>query len=483
MLPISLSVRPTVDTQGTPLQVGQGMTASNLIRIKNGLVQKLGGCTRLIGTRFTGTATHILPWAALNGTQYVAIGTTSELALIAASALVNITPGAGVGSGQWSLDKWGQNLVGAPAGGTIYQWVPPVSGGNIAVPLTNAPAQVNGLIVAAPQQQIIAWGAYSPSLGALDPLLVAWCDVADNTVWAAAANNQAGTFRIANGSRIMQVIWYGLSGLVWTDLDLWSMTYAGFPLIYGFNKVAPNCGLISSRAADALGTRVAWMSQNDFFQFQGGQVQPIACSVRDFVFNNLDRTYSANVHCDTNTYFDEFMWRFPMTGSAGVCNGYVKWSPNENGAWDFGEGAPTISAWADQSVIGAPIGADYTGLVQQFETSNDFDGAQLTSSFLTGWFELAEGQEFIFVERILPDFVLNTGGQVQITVEVADEVPPVDTDYPTRVYGPFTVTQATPYIIPRARGRVARLLVECVAADTFWRYGKPLVVASIDGRR
>jgi hypothetical protein len=479
----SLAVKPGVDTQGTPLQVsGTGITQSSLIRFKNNYTQKLGGCTRLINDRFTGIASFLLPWAALNGTEYVGIGTSRALQLVAGGTIVDITPIGGVGSGDWSLDKWGEDLVGAPAGGTVYIWMPPVAPGNIATPVTNAPPVVNGLVVAAPAQQIITWGAYSVTLGAQDPMLVKWNDVSNLTVWTAAVNNQAGSFRIPNGSKIEAILWFGLSGLLWTDLDLWSMTYSGFPLIYGFNKIAPNAGLIARRAVAAVGTRIAWMAQNDFFLFAGGQAQPMTCTVRDFVFNNLDRDFTDAIHADANTYFDEIMWRFPTIGSCGCCDGYVKWNATED-KWDYGFGAPIISAWSDQSVIGAPIGSDSEGLIQQFETAIDFDGEVLRSFFETGWFQLSEGQEFLFLERILPDFRLNGGGEVRITVTVADEIAQDDIDFPVRVYGPYTVTQRTPYIVVRARGRVAKVLIESVAPNTFWRYGKPLAVVSVDGRR
>lgn len=482
MLPISLQVPPGVDTQGTALQVGQKIARSNLIRFKNGYTQKLGGCRHLISMAFGGVATAVLPWAALDGTQYIGIGTNNELDVIAGGALVSITPTAGIASGDWSLDKWGEDMVAAPAGGTVFIWTPPVGVGNIAVPVANAPSMVNGLIVAAPEQQIITWGAYSTTLGAQDPLLVAWNDVANLTVWTAGVNNQAGTFRIPNGSRIEAVMWFGLSGLLWTDLDMWSMTYSNYPLIYGFNKLAPNAGLISRRAVAALGTRVAWMAQNDFFLFAGGQAQPMTCTVRDFVFDNLDRDFLNAIHADANTYFDEIMWRFPTHGSCGMDSAYVKWNATED-KWDYGFGEPMISAWADQSVIGAPIGADYAGLILQWETALDYDGPALNSFFETGWFQLAEGEEFLFLERVLPDFRLNDGGQVQFTITVADQIPADDIDYPVRVYGPYTVLKSTPYIIVRARGRVAKVLIECTAANTFWRYGKPLAVVSVDGRR
>lgn len=489
-LPIALTIRPGVDTQSTPLQSMGQISTSNLIRFKNGLIQKLGGCSRYLAAAFSGVASCILPWASLIGTKYVAIGTSTNLQLAAAGAIVDITPAAGVGTGDWSLDKWGEDLVAAARGGTVYEWVPPVAGGNVAVAVTNAPSTVNGLVVAAPVQQLITWGAFSATLGAQDPMLVAWCDIANLTVWTAAVNNQAGTFRIPKGSVIEAILWFGLSGLLWTDLDLWSMTYASFPLVYGFNEISTNAGLIARRAVASLGSRVAWMAQNDFFVFQGGGAQVIPCSVRDFVFGGpdypgMDRVYTNNIHADANTYFDEIKWYFPLVGSGGVCNGWVKWSPNEGqqGVWDYGMGGPNISAWSDQSVVGAPLGTDYAGHVQQFETAMDFDDVVYNSSFLSGWFYLQEGEVSVFVERIMPDFTINPGGQIQLTISFADEIPQNATDYPVRVYGPYVVTSATPYIIVRGSGRVARVLLECIAPNTFWRYGKPLARVSFDGHR
>lgn len=484
MLPISLAVRPIVDVQSTPLQSGNTITSCNLIDIRNGYIQKQLGCTQLTASTFAGTASRLFPWSDLAGNDYLALGTTAgRIAVLSGITLNDVTPVSVGGDGHWFFDNFGQDLIACTHGSTIFAWVPPPAGGNIAVAIAGAPSVVSGLFVAAPQQQIIAFGIHSSTLGTLDPMLVGWCDVANFNDWTATATNQAGTFRLSTGSKIIGGTWFGLAGLLWTDVDLWTMTYAGFPLVYSFNRIAQHCGLIGHYAWATLGSTVAWMSLNDFFVYRGGQVEPIPCTVRDFVFNNIDRNYDAEIHADANTYTGSICWRFPTIGSAGVCTSYVKWTPNENNAWDFGQGQPQLSAWTDQSVLGPPIGADYNGLLQQFQTSNDFNGAVLNSNFTTGWFTLAEGQEFIFIERILPDFILNTGGQVQMTIVVADEIPALDTDYPVRTYGPYTVTQSTPFIIVRARGRVAKLTVECIAANTFWRYGKPLAVVSVDGRR
>lgn len=482
MSSISLALKPGVETTSTPFQSQSELSTSNLIRFVNGQIEKMGGCARLTNDVFLGVASALMAWASLIGTEYIAVGTTLRLELLTApwGAWANITPASGAGSGDWTLDKWGQDLVAAPAGGPLCHWLPPGPGIAIAVP--NSPPVVNGLVVAAPEQQIITWGAFSVTLGQQDPMLVAWCDVADLTVWTAAVNNQAGTFRIPHGSVILAVIWQGLNGILWTDLDIWSITYVNFPLVYGFNNLAQNAGLIGRHAVAQLGARIAWMGQNDFFLYQGGQAQKMICTVRDFVFDNLDRAFVNNIHADANTYYDEIKWCFPVIGSNGVCTAYVKWH-SIDGLWDYGPAGPNLSAWSDQSVIGAPIGADYGGLIQQFETAIDWDGTPFNSGFVSGWFYLQEAGVNVFVERIMPDFTINAGGQIALSIEFADEIPQTVVDYPIRVYGPYPVTNSTPFIIVRGSGRVARIRLECTAPNTTWRYGKPIARASIDGHR
>ena len=54
---------------------------------------------------------------------------------------------------------------------------------------------------------------------------------------------------------------------------------------------------------------------------------------------------------------------------------------------------------------------------------------------------------------------------------------------PIQTFGPYTVTPTTPFTPDiGARGRLCMLRLDCITANTFWRYGKPLAVISISGR-
>lgn len=507
--PLQLTIRPITDTQGTPAAVGAGMILNGLIRIKNGYVQKLGGCRQIGTTLFGGSANIMLPWAPHNTPPMIGIGSDGHLEVNLGGVSTNITP-TPVGPPSlefWTLALWGDWLLANPETATLYYWVPddPVTGQAVAVSTlagaTGVPTAANGVFVAGAQQQAFAWGIFSATYGEQDPLLIGWCDIANLQDWTASAINQAGSFKLSSGSFIVSATWFGLIGLFWTDVDLWIAQYINFPLVYGFQRVGQNCGLIGRQAWATLGTMVAWMGQNDFFVYQGGAVSVIPCPVRNFIFNTLIRNGGPNlaVHADSNSYFGEITWRFSQVGSISF-NAYVKWTPAEN-AWDVwadpvaGPGTVMwLNCWADAAAGFVPTGIDAAGNLLGFEFFNntvliDYDGSPLDSFFVTGWFYISESGENIFVERVNPDFIFTAlpesapAGQVQVTFSFADEIPSNQTDYPVRTYGPYAVTPSTPFIIVRGRGRVMQIRVDCTTAGTFWRKGKDMARIAVDGSR
>lgn len=381
--------------------------------------------------------------------------------------------GTPISSTDWSLDNWGSILVASPTGGAIYTW----SGESnlaIATVIPEAPTACKGFFVAAPQQQIMVYGA--SVLGVQDPLLIAWCDVGDFSVWSARTTNQAGTRRLPRGSEIRGGRQTAQQILIWTDLELWSVQYIGPPDVYGFNSIAEKCGLISEYAHAEMNGVVFWMGINNFYMLAGGGVQVVPCPVYDKVFKNLNSNFVENIRVGTNSAFNEFVVYYPSAGSAsGENDSYVKWNPLQN-AWDYGRMGR--SAWVDQSVLGKPIGASGTAIYQH-EIGFDDDGAVIESGFTTGYLMLEEGGKKVFVERVWPDFKWNTedgsatDAEMQITFFVRDY--PEDTP---AVYGPFDVDKNTGYITPRFGGRLAAMRVRSTNTGSFWRLGNMRYVFS-----
>lgn len=418
------------------------------------------------------------------------------------------TDGTPITAVDWTFDNWGSILVACPKNGATYYWQPVGSAVQNLSYMPNSPVYNAGAFVAMPQRQVIAYGS---SFGSIqDPLLVRWCDLEDFTVWQGTAFNQAGSYRIPTGSKIVGGLQAPQQALLWTDLDLWSMTYIGQPYIYGFNKIGANAGLISQKAAGQMSGAVYWMSQRQFFRFAGQGVEPIPCPVWDQVFQNLfpgndenGNPYTDRIRCAPNSQFNEITWHFPahytydidpatglnlsqMQIGTGEVNAYVKYNIALN-QWDYGYQHPDNpavlvgrTAWIDQSIFGGPIGAaaatsvvgQTSGFfVYQHETSNNADGVAMETGFTTGYANLADGDNMIFIDQVWPDMKWGfvdeeKTAQVKITFFVTNYPgdPPIE-------YGPYTVTQNTQYLSVRMRGRLVAIGVSSTDLNSFWRLG------------
>jgi hypothetical protein len=395
----------------------------------------------------------------------------------------NVTPGIGtpIGATDWTLDNFGEVLLACPINGTLFQPIyawDPLSGSPTASVIANAPPLNDGFFVAMPERQIVAWG--STETGIQDPLLVRWCDVASFNNWIGTPIDQAGAFRLTRGSKIVGGIQGPQQGLLWTDLDLWSMQYINLPDIYGFNIIGTGCGLISRKAAASANGAVYWMGPSQFFSLTSNGVQPLPCPVWDEAFQDLDTSNLSKIRVAVNSRFNEVAWYLPTLSSGGEVAAYVKYN-YVTGFWDVG--ALARSAWVDQSVLGPPIGADPNVLsLFQHEVSEDANGQPLVSSFTTGYFTLADvtGSTYqssdadvkVFVDQFWPDAIFGQlGSPANATLSITFNVVDYPGDAPVS-YGPYTFTQSTQYFTPRFRGRLVSMTIGSADVGSFWRMGR-----------
>lgn len=384
------------------------------------------------------------------------------------------TVGTPMPADDWTLDNWGEKLIACdvnsffahPSYQPIFQW-DAEDGAPIAFVIPQAPPVNDSIFVAMPQRQLVA--LQSTFTGIQDPLLIRWCDVNNFNVWIGTVLNQAGSYRLPKGSKIIGGLQGPQQALIWTDLGVWSMQYIGPPLVYAFNEVGSGCGLIARKAAATLNGSVFWMGPSQFYVLAGDGVQPIACPVWDVIFQNLDTDNLSKIRVAVNSRFGEIEWFYPSAGGTGEVDSYVKYNVFLQ-AWDYG----TLgrSAWIDQSVLGPPIGADPSLLyLYQHETSNDADGQAMVSSFRTGYYAMSEADVKMFVDQVWPDA---KWGQYSDAPTATLNLTFYVVDYPGQTpteYGPYALTQSTTFITPRFRGRLVSLGFESEDIGSFWRLG------------
>src|SRR5665213_2914578 len=191
------------------------------------------------------------------------------------------------------------------------------------------------------------------------------------------------------------------------------MVYQGTPYIYSINTLAQECGLLSENGAAVLGSAVYWISLNTFFIMQNGNVSELPCSVWDQIFPNMNLANQDLCVAGANTSFSEVFFFYPSATGTGEIDSYVKVTAPSGTTysaiataqyiWDYGSLVRT--AWHDNSLFGTPLGVDANGLVQQHELGYTNNGtAQVNQYALSGYADVAQGEQMPFVDQIIPDF-------------------------------------------------------------------------------
>jgi len=392
---------------------------------------------------------------------------------------------------QWSLDNFGENLIAVVLNGGAFEWKPSLGVSTRATAITNAPTKSRLGLVSTPDRHLVFMGT-QPTIGGTntqDDLLIRFSNQEDINTYQPTAENTAGSLRIADGSRIVAAERSRGQILIWTDTSLHAMQFIGPPFTFGLRQLGQNCGAIGSHAAVDINGISYWMSQDSFFLFDGS-VKKLPCTVEQFIFNNINITGSENAFAGHNGEFNEIMWFYPRTGSDQI-NAIVAYNYLE-GTWWTGTLARTT--WIDREVFDTPVASEYLenttannevilgltdGATQMFshEVGNDADGTAITAFVKSGVVQIAEGNEFLFVQKLIPD-VEDQLGTLNAKLEFKN--------YPNNsvsVTKTATFQDNTDFVSLRGRGREFTVNVVSNTTGTAWRLGTQRFDIQPDGRR
>ena len=391
---------------------------------------------------------------------------------------------------QWSLDNFGEDVVANRRGSSIYLYdtdasATPLRATLVSGATNSTPTTVNSIIVSPNDRHLICLGSNqfnttaSPT-GTFDPMTVRWSNQEDITNWVPSLSSTAGETVLTDGTEIVGGVRSRNAINIWTDNSLWTMTFVGPPFTFQFQQLGSNCGLIAPHAAVDYDGISVWMGYDNFYVFDG-QVKNLDCTVRRFIFDRLNRDQKDKIFCGINSEFKEVIWLYPSTDSD-ECDSYVIWSPSEN-YWTYG--SSIFTTFADKTVFGNTIttGATVGGNnLYNNEPAGVFtENGQPQSSFIeSADFDMADGNEIMFLSRVIPDFTLNDGA---LTFSIKTKDFPESPTEREKPQPPHTITNSTVKIDMRARGRQGRIRVSCNAANTSWRWGSVRLAIQPDGRR
>jgi hypothetical protein len=411
----------------------------------------------------------------------------------------------------WSSDSFGQDLVYNIRNGGVYYWAAAAnlddtgevtlhSGVNI-VDLPGADSwspEVGAHVFVSEERHIVVLGTNDPTAtepSAQDPLLLRWCEQEDPLIWEPTPVNTAGFQRMAYGSKLITAEKTRQEVLIWSDSALYSMRYLGPPYTFGFNTISNEVTLAGPNAVVTASNITYWMGLEKFYVYSG-RVDTLPCSLRQYVFDDINESQLDQVYAGTNEKFNEVWWFYPSASTIGVDNPtndrYVVYNYLEK-VWYYGQMPRT--AWYDSHIRAFPLATSGGRLLLHENGVDDYTTNPPTpiDSFIeSSDFDIGEGDNFSFIKRIIPDvdFIGSLSNTPSVTMTVSTRNFPgqgtftsTDSEVVSSNKVSLQVYDYTHQEWIRLRGRQVAFKISNNSLGVKWQLGVPRIQVQPDGRR
>ncbi len=397
----------------------------------------------------------------------------------------------------WAADNFGEDLIFNVMNGEIFYWDATNGTSTRAVSLTSltgasdVPTVARKILVSDVDRHCIAFGTNEIGSAVQDPLLIRFSSQESVVDWTPKATNTAGDLRLSKGSEIITAIQTSRQILVWTDQALYSMQFLGPPFTFGVSMLGDNIRIAGPNTVVGVNDVVFWMGQENFYVYDG-RIQAIPCSVRDYVFNDMNNQQSFKFHGGSIASQTEIWWHYCSSGSTEI-DRYVVYNYGQQ-VWYYGTLVRTT--WNDRAtgLRSFPQGTGTDFYLYDHENGLDdysSGSAVAINAFVeSSDFDIGDGHQFMLVNRILPDLSFSGSSAANpaalFTIRSRDfggdnfTESPSDSAIRTAT---SPVEQYTDKIDLRARGRQMSIRVENTGTGVKWRLGAPRMDVRPDGRR
>jgi len=389
----------------------------------------------------------------------------------------------------YSQDVFGDDLIFNARGGGVYYWDESSGTGTRAIPLSSlgsasdAPVAALQVMVSDIDRHVICFGVNPLGGSSIDPLLVRWSDQENAGDWTPTAINSSGGQVLSTGTTIVGAIKTRQEILIFTDAGIQSMRFVGAPFVYSFSPVAENVSLISPNAAASAADSVFFMDREGFYVYRGA-VQRLPCSVLNYVFSNIQFDQRFKVFAVANPDDTEVTWYYPVGDTDADITNYVTYNYLED-VWSVG--TLDRGAYIHAPTKEYPIAAsnDTTEGASNYLYLHEFgfsaDGEPIDAYVESGGISLAEGESFISMRRILPDFTFRGATDTaDLSIAVKGKDFPLGQE---TLLDTAEIESTTGQFHIRARTREAIIRISSSASGYGWTLGDLRFDVRTDGKR
>jgi len=388
----------------------------------------------------------------------------------------------------YSQDVFGDDLLFNVRAGGVYYWDESSGTSTRGVVLSavsgasDAPTIALQVMMSDVDKHVICFGVNPLGSSAIDPLHIRWSDSESAADWTPTAINSAGGVTLSTGSIIIGALKTRQEMLIWTDAGMHSMRFIGSPFIFQIAVVNEGISMVSPKAAVNAGGAVYFMDRGGFYVYTGS-IQPIPCSVLDYVFSNLNIGQAFKVFATTNVDHNEVTWFYPIGSDNTEITNYVTYNYAEQ-LWSVG--TMDRGTWIEANSKNYPIASSVvtssdTNYLYIQERGYDADGSAMTAFVESGDVEMGDGEKYMLLSRMIPDFTFS-GDTDSASMDVILK----GKDYPLEdltTLSTSTVTSSTQQSFLRVRTRSSAFRIESSGSGFGWRLGDLRFDMRPDGRR
>ena len=406
----------------------------------------------------------------------------------------------------WFFDQLDNDLIMNYRNGPMFIWQRGVGGidpelATRAIYIADlagsadVPGEVMQCLISQNDRHLLAFGCIpygSTSSVDFDPMLIRWASQDAPEFWtpgevivpSTGTLSSAGFRRVSRGSRIVRALPTRQTILVFTDTHLYSFQFVGTTDVFDLQEYADNISIISPRSVINASGVTYWMGTDKFYYFNG-QVQTLGCTIRNYVFQNLNYDQTDQIVCGTVEAFHEIWWFYPSAQSD-VNDSYVVFNYLEQ-VWYYGSIDRT--AWLDAAQREFPQAVGSENILYNHENGVDANGAPMEAYIQSSDFDIAEGDEFMLSRRVIPD--IDFSGSTSSTPEVDFMIRPrnfpgsayQDDAFDSQAVVQSSVNNFTDQVFIRARARQMALKIQSTGLGVTWQLGSPRLDVRRDGKR
>ena len=406
----------------------------------------------------------------------------------------------------WWFDNFDNDAVANIRDGEIYYWERGSSAIDNAladravllsgltlngVAPSSVPNKAMQILVSQNDKHLLAFGAQPFGGGStdFDPLLIRWATQDQPNVWNPLPTNTAGFIRISRGSQIVRALPTRQEILVFTDSHLYSFQYTGTTDVFSLQELADNISIIAPRACVSANNVTYWMGHDKFYAYSG-RVETLPCTLRTFLFQDVDYSQADKIVSGTNEGFNEVWWFYPSANS-NTNNRYIIYNYLEK-IWYYGNIERT--AWLDSPSREFPQAIQYDstteiGYLLDHENGINDDTLPMEAYIQSSDFDLDDGEKFILTRRMIPDvnFTASTSATPTVNFAMRPRNFP-GSSFETDPFDSQSVVQSsigvyTDQVFIRARARQMAIKISSDTLGVQWQLGSPRLDGRADGKR